>query len=92
MQALSSIVNSKQLHNNNSLSSMDNSKRVDLLIQDCEDLIDPSYRLWFIKRFYKLATDTVRRLAANVREMMALGKAGNPQRLFSWLVKREAGF
>ncbi len=92
MQALSSIVNSRELSNNNSLSSIDNSKRVDLLIDDCNDLIDPAYRLWFVKRFYKLSSDTIRRLAASVREAIAIGKAGNPQRLFSWLVKRECGF
>lgn len=92
MQPLSSIVNSKELHNNNGQSSIDNSKRVDLLVDDCQDLIDPAYRKWFIKRFYKLATDTVRRLAAAVREQCVANPATNALRLFSWLVKREAGF
>ena len=71
---------------------MDNSKRVDLLIVDVEDLIDPGYRLWFIKRFYQLSNDTVRRIAATVRETQAAKPDTNGLRLFSWLVKREAGF
>lgn len=92
MEALSSIVNSTERFNNNSQSSMDNSKRVDLLVEDCQDLIDPAYRKWFIKRFYKMASDTIRRLAAAVREQCAANPATNALRLFSWLVKREAGF
>lgn len=92
METLSTIVNRKELNNNNGQSTMDNSKRVDLLVEDCQDLIDPAYRLWFVKRFYKLTSDTIRRLAAQVREQLAAGRAGNPMRLFSWLVKREAGF
>ena len=92
MEALSSMVNSRKLYNNNSQSSMDNSKRVDLLIEDVKDLIDPDYRLWFVKRFYKLASDTVHRIAAQVREMAMLKPETNALRLFSWLVKREAGF
>lgn len=92
MESLSSMVNSRKTFNNNGQSTMDNSKRVDLLIEDCKDLIDPDYRLWFVKRFYKLTSDTIRRLAASVREQIALGKATNPLALFSWLVKRECGF
>lgn len=63
-----------------------------MLILDVEDLIDPAFRLWFIKRFYKLSDDTVRRLAASVREQVVANPASNALRLFSWLVKREAGF
>lgn len=63
-----------------------------MLVDECNDLIDPSYRLWFVKRFYKLSSDAVHRLAAQVRETVAAGRAANPMRLFSWLVKREAGF
>jgi hypothetical protein len=92
VEALSSIVNSNQRFNNNSQSSMDNSKRVDLLVTEVKDLIDPAYEKWFIKRFYKLTSDTVHRLAAAVRETMASKPGTNALRLFSWLVKREAGF
>lgn len=63
-----------------------------MLVSEVEDLIDPSYRLWFIKRFYKLSSDAVRRLAAQVREMVSLKPGTNALRLFSWLIKREAGF
>jgi hypothetical protein len=87
-----SIVNRKLEFKNYSLSSIDNSKKVDLLILDCQDLIDPAYRKWFIVRFYKLADDTVRRLAAQVRETKASKPDTNEQRLFSWLIKRQAGF
>ena len=92
MEALSSMVNSKKVLNNNSQSTIDNSKRVDLLIDDVKDLVDPNYRLWFVKRFYKLATGTVHRLAAQVRELKMLKPDTNVFRLFSWLIKREAGF
>lgn len=92
MEALSSMVNRSQGFTNNRQSTIDNSKRVDVLILDVEDLIDPAFRLWFVKRFYKLSDDTVRRLAASVREQVAAKPNSNPIRLFSWLIKREAGF
>lgn len=92
MEALSSMVNSPKRFTNNRLSSIDNSKRVDVLILDVEDLIDPAFRLWFIKRFYNLTDDTVRRMAASVREQYVAKPSTNKFRLFSWLIKREAGY
>lgn len=92
MEALSSMVNRPKGFTNNRQSTMDNSKRVDLLILDVQELIDPAFRLWFVKRFYRLTNDTVQRLAASVREQTVRDPKTNGLRLFSWLIKREAGF
>lgn len=65
---------------------------MDNLVEECADLIDPAYRKWFIRRFYKLTSDVIHRLATAVRETVAHKPDTNAQSLFCWLVKREAGF
>lgn len=87
-----SIVNSKLNTQNNRLLTIDNSKRVDLLVSDHAPLIDPQYRLWFVRRFYRLTNDQVNRLATQVRETKALKPVTDERRLFSWLIKRECGY
>lgn len=89
---LSSIVNRRSEFNNNSQLTIDNSKRVDLLFEDVQDLVDPSYRLWFIKRFLKMSSDSVRRLAASTREQVIFKPETDAKRLFSWLIKKEVGY
>jgi hypothetical protein len=63
-----------------------------MLIEDHAALIDPDYRLWFVKRFYKLTSDQVCRIAATVLETKAMKPETDERRLFSWFIKREARF
>lgn len=64
------------------INSMNDDKTVDLLLQDCSDLIDSNYKGWFAKRFYKLNRDSVISGASLAR------KEGKwPQRHFTEMVK-----
>lgn len=60
-----------------------NSKQVvDILLDDCSDLIDSRYVGWFAKRFYKLERNSVLS-AAN----LARKEGKFPQRYFSNMIK-----
>ena len=64
----------------------DNSKQVvDILLNECSDLIDNRYTGWFAKRFYKLEKNSVLN-AAN----LARKEGKYPDRLFSNMVKLAA--
>lgn len=62
-----------------------NSQLVDILLMDCENLIEPEYQKWFARKFYDLDESTVRQLAS---EAKADGK--NPKRLFCYLINKAA--
>ena len=55
----------------------------DLLFDELSDLVNPSFRAWYCKQFYKLGNQRVLQLASQAR---ADGK--NPKKLFSHLLKR----
>lgn len=57
-------------------------KTVDVLLQACSDIISPSYKPWFAKRFYKLDKNSVLNGASLARQD---GK--NSQKMFSHLVR-----
>lgn len=58
---------------------------VDLLLQDCGDLIEVSYTAWFAKRFYVMDADNIRRCASEARQ-----DAKDAKRLFAFLVKKRS--
>lgn len=59
---------------------------VDILLNDCSDLIDQRYKNWFAKRFYKFDKDTVLSAAS-----VARNDTGNSQKHFAHLIKTSAG-
>mgnify|MGYP007100067716 CR=1 FL=1 len=62
----------------------ENSAIVDRLLEDYKDLIAPAYIKWFAKRFYTLPFDQIHACASEARHD---GK--DPQRMFSFLIKRK---
>ena len=54
----------------------------DILFEDLSDLVNSSFKCWYMKMFYSLGKDKVLKLAAIAR---ADGK--NKQRYFSYLLK-----
>ena len=54
---------------------------IDRLLADCSDLINPTFREWYCKAFYKLGIDLTHALAKQARG----GKS--PARYFSFLVR-----
>ncbi len=54
----------------------------DKLIEDCSDLINPTFKSWYCKRFYALGVARVLELAS-----IARSDGKNAPRLFSTLVK-----
>lgn len=82
----SSTIGSSPVSSTNLISQVkagDNSKLVvDILLEECSDLIDSRYSGWFAKRFYKLERNSVL-AAAN----LARKEGKNPQRYFSQMVK-----
>lgn len=77
---------------NSQLSTVDKSKRVDVLLEDCADLIDPLYKRWFAKMFFRISPDRVYALASSCRETALYRPDTHIKKLFTSLVKREAGF
>ncbi len=60
--------------------------QVNLLLQDCADLISADYKDWYAGVFYKLSPMVVQSLASQARSD---GKS--PARLFSYLLKINVG-
>jgi len=58
------------------------SKQVNLLLEDCADLISPDFKDWYARTFYKLTPHVIQSLASQARSD---GKS--PARLFSYLLK-----
>jgi hypothetical protein len=58
---------------------------VDNIYNQLPDLVNHKFRAWYVSRFYDLGKDQVFRLASLAR---ADGK--NPQKLFSYLLKKES--
>lgn len=56
--------------------------QVNLLLQDCADLISADYKDWYARTFYKLTPNMITSLASQARSD---GKS--PARLFSYLLK-----
>lgn len=56
--------------------------QVDVLLEDCNDLINPSFKSWYAKTFAAMPMHRVYELASQARE----GKV--PARYFSFLLKR----
>lgn len=92
MEALNTIGYREQRFKNYSLSSIDNSKKIDQLYEDVKDLIDPAYKPFFMKRFQKVSPDFIRGKASEIREQQARGTARNTQSLFTNCVRMAAGF
>lgn len=59
--------------------------QVNLLLQDCADLISPDFKDWYARAFYGLTPSVVMSLASQARSD---GKS--PARLFSYLLKINA--
>lgn len=59
---------------------------VDQLLKDCSDLIVSGWQPYFAKKFYSLNKDRVLVLASQARQ----DARTSPQRLFSYLISREA--
>lgn len=58
---------------------------VDKLLNDCSDLINPSFREWYCKMFYKIDH-------AAIYEMARQARSGrSPLKYFSFLLRRAAG-
>lgn len=55
---------------------------VDMMLADYKDLIDPKYKPWFAKRFYKLPFDLVHRCASEARQ-----EGRNKQSLFTYKIR-----
>lgn len=66
--------------------SRNTAKDVDKLLEDCKDLIDTRYTQFFAKRFYTINRERVLILASQARQ----DARTSPQRLFSYLVNKEA--
>ena len=56
----------------------------DLAVSDYRDLIDPKFKQWFCKSYYKLGGEIIHQLASEAREH---GK--DPSRLFLYSIKKE---
>lgn len=69
---------------NNNLTTIDNCSRkeVDILLKDCSDLIEPTFKEWFAKSFYSLNRNKIIQLAS-----VARNDGKNPRRYFSYLIK-----
>jgi len=59
---------------------------VDQLLKECSDLIIVGWEPYFAKKFYKISRDRVMILASQARNDYRT----TPQKLFSYLVKRES--
>lgn len=59
-------------------------QEVNRILHDCNDLIDPRYKAWFAKRFARIDSEMVYRLASQARTD---AKDGIGQRLFTHLIK-----
>lgn len=58
--------------------------QTDVLYSDCQDIINPRFRDWYLKTFYRLGRQTVLRLAK-----IARADGNDPARLFSYFLRRE---
>ena len=67
---------------------MDNSKVYDedILFTELKDLVSDDFRAWYIKCFYKLGRTRTLELASQ-----ALVESKDKKKLFSYLLKKEAG-
>lgn len=68
----------------NSLNNKSKKYDNDFLFEDLSDLVNESFKGWYMKQFYRLGKDRILQLASIAR---ADGK--NPQRYFSYLIKGE---
>jgi len=94
-ESLASIVNRNQEFKQSidySPSSIDVNKRVDMQLHDCSDLIDEKYKPWFAKRFFRIQPHRVAVAASATRETARYQPATNTQKLFTMLIRKEAGF
>lgn len=57
--------------------------RVNVLVRECSDLINPKFKNWYCRIFYKLSNEVVLRLAS-----IARADGQNKQKLFSYLLKK----
>lgn len=58
--------------------------KVNFLLQDYADLIDPNYKNWFAKRFYTIPFDVLHRFASEARQEAR----SDPKRLFAYLINK----
>jgi hypothetical protein len=56
---------------------------VDKLVADCSDIINPSFKEWYCKAFYKLGADKAYQLAKQARS------GNSPAKYFSFLIRHE---
>ena len=94
-QSLASIVNNNQRFKpsiDHSLSTIDGSKVIDNMLEDCADLIDPNYKPWFAKRFMRMPAHRVAVAASSARQTLLYKPSTNTQKLFTSLIRKEAGF
>lgn len=61
-------------------------KQVNLLLEDCSDLLNPKFKSWYAQRFYSLPASKIQQLASQAR---VDGK--HPAKLFSFLLKANNG-
>lgn len=61
-------------------------------LDDYSDLIDLRYKPWFAKRFFRIQPHRLSIAASSVREAARYQPSTNVQKLFTMLVRKEAGF
>ena len=59
-------------------------EKIDMLLEECKDVINPDYKKWFAKAFQTMEANQVLKLASQAK---ADGR--DPERLFCYLIRKE---